>query len=112
MGKWAVYNKQMTDIRQKFQEDQFATDLIDYVDAMVLYLESFPESPSQTERVIVETIQVIVKECPSTDRVRPNLRGYLLWVLNSRFGHLLNVSYRAFEIEHAAENYGPRKWNG
>jgi hypothetical protein len=112
MGNWVVYNKQMADIRQRFKGDKSATELIDYVDAMVLYLESFPELPAQTEKEVMETIRIIVKECPSTDRVRPNLQGYLLWVLNSRFGHLLNVTYRALEIEHAAERQGTRRQNG
>ena len=101
MARNVVFDQQLAGVREEFREDAFATRFIHHFEAMVEYIECcLSESHSWAEEATREAIRVVMEQC-SGDSKRDKLQISLLWVLRTRYQHMINVKHYVHQLEEA-----------
>ena len=101
MARNVVFDQQLASVREEFREDAFATRFIHHFEAMAEYIECcLSESHSWAEEATREAIRVVMEQC-SGDSKRDKLQISLLWVLRTRYQHMINVKHYVHQLEEA-----------
>jgi len=101
MARNVVFDTQLAGIREEFSEDVFATRFIHHFEAMVEYIECcLSESCPWAEEATLEAIRVVIEQC-SGDSRKDKLQISLLWVLRTRYQHMINVKRYVHQLQEA-----------